>query len=320
MWVTNPGDLTHRQFDNNISAFHIGQGLVLSVAHNLRTENPVLKSIPEVVFKDEILPKLNIQQQQLFMQSYQLDTGTNVRHINISNSTVIPGITAALQSIRFDTRWFNLAARNLSVPNLIVQFSDRQYYQNPTLTSLFKEHDYFFEPSLKRHTFLLKMELVEAFYQSDIAVYRIIETAAGIIEQLPFLEPDFSILNDDQPGLYCLQSSPAGFLGRLLNKANIEGYLDQFQVFNDRIGGNYVLEGCRYLIKGYFRFGSSGAPYIVYDEKTDSFKVNAIQSEASPVQLSINNKMEGNFQYVNAIASPLNLIEKELKSIIIKGI
>ena len=132
-----------------------------------------------------------------------------------------------------------------------------------------------------------------------------------------FRSPDFSLLNEREmeTGLYCLQSSPAGYLGRLLNKAVIEGYLDQYQVFQDAIGGNYILEGFRYLIRGYFRFGSSGAPYLTYDEPTGNFRVNAIQSEASPVQLSINNNREGNYQYVNAIASPLFLVKEEIEDL-----
>ncbi len=83
-------------------------------------------------------------------------------------------------------------------------------------------------------------------------------------------------------------------------------------MFTDRFDGNYISEGCRYLIKGYFRFGSSGAPYVVWDNDKKTFKANAVQSEASPLQLSINNNREGNFQYVNAIASPLNIIKDKL--------
>ena len=73
------------------------------------------------------------------------------------------------------------------------------------------------------------------------------------------------------------------------------------------------MDGLRYLIRGYFRFGSSGAPYVYYSEAEGQFKVNAIQSEASPIQLSINNNREGNYQYVNAIASPLKNIQGELE-------
>jgi hypothetical protein len=110
-----------------------------------------------------------------------------------------------------------------------------------------------------------------------------------------------------------LQSSPTSEIGKLLNKAQIEGFTEHFSIFQERIGGNYILEGLRYLIKGYFRFGSSGAPYVVYDEQTNTFKVNAVQSEACPIQLSINNVRDGNFQYVNAIASPLQAIKERLE-------
>ena len=72
------------------------------------------------------------------------------------------------------------------------------------------------------------------------------------------------------------------------------------------------MDGIRYLIKGFFRFGSSGSPYVIYDEGNESFKVNAVQSQASFIQMEINNKMDGNKQYVNGVASPMSLIETTL--------
>ena len=157
------------------------------------------------------------------------------------------------------------------------------------------------------------MELTEAFYSDDIALYRIVNTPKEIIEAMPSVSIDYTILNDDHQQYYCLQSSPTSEVGKLLNKAQIEGFTEHFAIFPERIGGNYLLEGLRYLIKGYFRFGSSGAPYLVYDEAQNKFKVNAIQSEACPIQLSIDNKRDGNFQYVNAIATPLNNIKEKLQ-------
>ena len=102
-------------------------------------------------------------------------------------------------------------------------------------------------------------------------------------------------------------------MGRLLNKAHIEGFLDHHGSFEDRFGGNYIFEGLRYLIKGYFRFGSSGAPYVYYDNEKEEFIVNAVQSEACPIQLSINNNKEGNYQYVNALASPLSIVRERME-------
>jgi len=316
MWVTNPDDLTHRHFDNNISAFHVGKGYIISVAHNLRTENPLIKSISDGTWETDIFPKLNPAQKAVFNQCYVPDGKTGKRHIQVTNPAFIQTISETFRSIQFDTRWQTLAEKNISTPNLIIQFSNSKFYDDQKLADFFDDKKYFFEATLNRHTFLLKLKLVKAFYGSDLAVYRIDDTSSELIDKIPSLEIDFSIIGDQHDNLYCLQSSPAGFLGRLLNKAWMEGYLDHHQVFADRTGGNYILEGIRYLIKGYFRFGSSGAPYLMVDKQTGKISVNAVQSEASPIQLSINNNREGNYQYVNAIASPLRLIEQELKSLL----
>jgi hypothetical protein len=161
---------------------------------------------------------------------------------------------------------------------------------------------------------MLPVELVEAWYGADIALYRIIDTPREIIEQLPSVPVSFDFLDESSSNFYCLQSSPGGPGGRLLNRASIDGALDHFGISQDEVGGNYLFEGLRYLISGYFRFGSSGAPYLAYNAATGTFYANAVQSEASGVQLSINNDREGNFQYVNAIASPLHIVEQQLEA------
>jgi len=312
MWIHNINEPTRRHYDNNICAFHIGNGFILSVAHNIKTEALIFKSIDDAIFTADILPHLNPAQIQLFNQCYPLDPQTNKRYINIINQNDVQTVVDILKQINFDTRWLTLTQRNICKPFLIIQFKNNQFYNDPILTTHFNGNTYFPEPALNKHTFLVEVELVDAFYSEDIALYRIINTHQDIINRLPNVTPDFSILHDNQANYYCLQSSPGGFLGRLLNKAQIEGYLDHHGTFVDRYGGNYTFEGLRYLIKGYFRFGSSGAPYVYFDSETDQFKVNAVQSEACPIQLSINNNREGNFQYVNAIASPLKNIESKL--------
>lgn len=314
MWIYNINEPIKRSFENNICAFHIGNGFILSVAHNIKTKAQIFKSIDEIIFSREILPYLNPAQIQLFNQCYPLDPATNKRYINIINQNDVQSIVEILKQINFDTRWLTLTQRNFCKPHLIIQFKENEFYNNPVLTGHFNANNYFPEPSLNRHTFLVEVELVEAYYNEDIALYKIINTHQDIINRLPSIEIDFSILGDNQTNYYCLQSSPGGFLGSLLNKAQIEGYLDHHGTFIDRFGGNYTFEGLRYLIKGYFRFGSSGAPYVYYNTGSNQFKVNAIQSEACPIQLSINNNREGNYQYINAIASPLNIIEERIKS------
>jgi len=313
MWIQNRNEPHRRHFENNICAFHIGNGLILSVAHNLRTESKLFKSIDHNTYTTELRPLLNSVQAQLFDTCFVLDAATQKRYWNSTNPHDYQMAIDVLNQINFDTRWVTMMAKKISIPHLIIQFKNPLFYNNETVTAHFSTENYFPETAINRHTYLLEVELVEAFYSADIALYRIVNTPSEIIKVLPALTVDFELLNDNQERYYCLQSSPTSEIGKLLNKAQIEGYTDHFSFFQDRIGGNYTFEGLRYLIKGYFRFGSSGAPYVYYDERTQSFKVNAIQSEACPIQLSIEHKKEGNFQYVNAIASPLHIIKDALK-------
>jgi len=313
MSVYNVAERTRRSFENNICAFHIGRGLILSVAHNLRLESGILRSIDETIYQRDILPHLNPTQTALFNRCYSLDGTTNKRYLGNINNTDVQQLIDLLKQANFDTRWLTLVQKNICRPYLIVQFRNNQFYNNATLTGYFNSDTFFQEPSLNRYTFLLALELVSAYYNEDFALYRIIDTNKDIINRLPSIAIDYAILNDNEQNLYCIQSSPGAFLGRLLNSARIEGFLDHFNILPDRIGGDYISEGMRYLIKGYFRFGSSGAPYVVYDTVNRIFKVNAIQSEASPIQLSINNNREGNYQYVSAIAPPLKIIQEKLQ-------
>jgi hypothetical protein len=319
MWINNVDEPLRRHFDNNISAFHIGNGFILSVAHNLKTEAQLFKSIDETIFATEIVPLLNGPQLQFLTTCYPLDPATNKRYLNPVSQSDVNSIVEILKQINFDTRWVTLMQKKSCKPHLIVHFKSNLFYNDSSLTAHFNASTYFEEPNINRHTFLMEVELVEAFYSDDIALYKIVNTPQELINRLPSIGCDFSILNDSQTDYYCLQSSPSGFLGRLVNKAKIEGFLDHHQIFLDRIGGNAIFEGLRYLIQGYFRFGSSGAPYVYYDIATKTFKANAIQSEACPIQLSINNNREGNFQYVNALASPLHLIEERLNAHLAKA-
>lgn len=319
MWIQNRDEPHRRHFENNICAFHIGKGFILSVAHNLKVEANIFKSIDNSIYLTDIFPYLNTEQAQLFESCYPLETATGKRYANIGNPNDFQTIINMLRQINFDSRWITLMKRNVCRPHLVVQFKDNLFFGKPELSEHFNQNTSFAEPGIQRHTFLVEVELAEAFYNEDIALYKIINTPQAVIDAMPKLEVDYSLLNDDQQHYYCLQSSPTSEIGKLLNKAQIDGFTEHFSIFQERIGGNYNLEGLRYLIKGYFRFGSSGAPYVVYDEKTNNFKVNAIQSEACPIQLSIGNQRDGNFQYVNAIASPLQIIqerlEKHLKSL-----
>lgn len=315
MWIHNYQDPTRRIFDNNICAFHIGNGLIVTVAHNLKSDRQLPHTIDENIYLAEILPHLNPAQIELFESSYPLDLGNNRRHINIINPDNVPQVAALFKLAGFDTRWVTLTNRNFCRPHLIVQFENNQFYNDPVLTAHFNADNCLQEPDLNKNTFLIEVDLITAFYKEDIAVYRIVNTHQDVINAIPHIAADFNNL-EENISLYCLQSSPSSSVGRLLNKALIDGCADHHGVMPDLVGGNYLHEGFRYLIKGYFRFGSSGAPYVYFNEEEGCYKVNAIQSEACPIQLSINHSQDGNFQYVNALASPLNLIQNDLEALI----
>lgn len=308
MSVYHHENVQRKSFTNNICAFHIGGGRILTVAHNLRSESGIVNAIDDVLFQNEIGSRLDATHP--LHQQYQFDQSSGIRYmISGSNANVVKD---TLRQINFDTRWITLYQKKICKPFLIIQFSKDSFYDDPELTGIFNSSSHFHEPSINRYTFIIELELVKTFFSDDIAMYQIINTDERIIRKLPSIEADFGVY-DSGSGMFCLQSAPGGFLGRLLNTATIEGFLDHHAIFSDRIGGHYIMEGLRYLIRGYFRFGSSGAPYVYYDG--EKFRAAAIQSEASPIQLSINNNREGNYQYVNAIATPLRNIEEQIKQL-----
>ena len=313
MWVYNVDEPQKRSFENNICAFHIGNGYFLSVAHNLRIQAGVYKSIDEALYKKELFPILDGSQTRFLDQHYFKDEYTQKRYLNNADPVNIQNIAAILKQKRFDTRWVTLAEKKVCTPCLVFQFKDSTFYNDTSATRLFAAERQMYEPDIHKHTFLIEVELVQAFYNADIALYRIVNTPHEIIEKIPSVDVDFSFLDESVEKFCCLQSSPSGPTGRLLNEAHIEGMLDHFGIFPDEVGGNYTFEGYRYLVKGYFRFGSSGAPYLFYDAVRGKYVANAVQSEASGIQLSIKNDREGNFQYINAIASPLYIIKDELE-------
>lgn len=312
MSITNVNEPNKRGFENNISAFHIGNGHILSVAHNLRSEAQIIRVFDENDFQNELINKCNPDDRLFLLQSYVIDHQTNKRYLNIVDNDSLQRLVNIFKTINYDTRWVTQYSKDRYKPFLIIQFKNGLFYNDDAVTALFGQNYLFHEPDLNIYTFLIELELVEAFYSEDIALYKIINTDPAVISKMPFSNINYEILKTSDL-IYCLQGSPSGTgLGRLFNEARIEGLLDQHSMQADPIGGTIFHEGLRYLLKGYFRFGSSGAPYFSYDPVKEDFEINAIQSEASPIQLSINNNMNGNFQYVNAIASPLSLIKEKL--------
>jgi hypothetical protein len=52
------------------------------------------------------------------------------------------------------------------------------------------------------------------------------------------------------------------------------------------------------------------------DDASNQFAAFALQSEACPIQLTINNNQEGNNQWINAIATPLFLVADEIRDLL----
>lgn len=316
MSLYNHDEPGKRQFDNNITAFHLGNGYVMTVAHNLRLEAQLVKSIGEEAFQETIIAHCNENEKELMNSCYRLDTDNNKRYLNITDKKYIQPVIDTFKRIKYDARWITQYERGVCKPFLIIQFKNDSFYDDPDVAKLFQDTHAFPEPAVNAYTYLIELELVKAFYAKDIAVYKMVNVAKPIIAKIPVAEVCYEKFGTAM-SLFCLQASPSGSnLGRLVNESNIEGVLDHHAIQNDRFGGSFIRHGFRYLLKGYFRFGSSGAPYFIFHEKTQSFKVNAIQSEASPIQLSIKNDRNGNYQYINAIASPLAIIEEELRELL----
>jgi len=312
MTIHNDSEPLRRQFDNNICAFHIGDGYILSVSHALKGELTIFRSITELRYQADIVPHLTSAELTELDLLYLLDKVTQKRYLNIVQQDDIKNIVTILKRINFDTRIETLYQNQICKPYLIIQQRAPKFYNNAAAHGAFNPTNIFIDSKSQRQSYIIETELVESFTEDDVALYRVVNTHQSIIDLIPKLEIDTEVYDETDKDFYCFQTAPSDLTpGRLLNEAKIEGLVDQWTMQPDRIGGDYIFQGLRYLIKGYFRFGSSGAPYLKFDKQTNMFKVNAIQSEACPIQLTINNDRGGNFQWINAIATPLaNVIDR----------
>lgn len=303
----------NKAFANNICAFHIGKGIIISVAHNLRALDRLPLVLSDSFYQNELLTKINAADKPQFDQVYPLIPGTTHRIATGLNPAIGEQLAKKLDDAKVDRRYSKLYTEKCCKPFLVTTFRNNAFCDDIALNANFPANRSFAEPALNRHTFLIELELLDTLISEDIAIYRIINTSPEIVNKLPSIEVDFELYDTGTQDYYCLQSAPYDNLGRIINEARIEGILDNFAQETDILGNVYRFEGIRYLIKGFFRFGSSGAPYLIYDKEQEVFKVNAVQSQASFIQLLINNSMNGNLQYVNGIATPLSIIEQKIK-------
>lgn len=318
MWLYRSGT-TNITFKNNVSSFHIGNGIVISVAHNLRNSDRLPMMVSDNYYENELLTKIDAADSALFNQAYPNIQNLNYRILTTTVQSTATSLANKLDTAKVDRRYKKLYADKSCKPFLVLTFRNNAFFGDTSLNAYFDASHSFYEQDAKRYTFLIELELLDELVNEDIAIYRIINTDQSIINKLPYIDIDFNLYDIGTANYYCLQTAPYKEIGRLLNEARIEGVLDNYSTSKDILGNLYIMDGTRYLIQGYFRFGSSGAPYVIYDEENQVFKANAVQSQASYVQMAINNDKKGNFQYINAIATPFSIIEEKVKEIINKA-
>jgi hypothetical protein len=282
------------------------------VAHNLRQLDRLPRILSDHFYQSELLTKIDATDRLEFDRAYPQIAGTNLRFATGLNQQTGEQLAKKLDDAKVDRRYTKLYSENCCKPFLVTTFRNNEFCGDAALNAHFSANHNFPEPSLNRYTFLIELELLDNLENEDIAIYKIINTHNDIINKLPSIEIDFELYDTGTMDYYCLQVAPYDNLGRIINEARIEGLLDNFSQEKDLLGNSYRFEGLRYLIKGFFRFGSSGAPYLLYDRENEKFKVNGVQSQASFIQLLINNNMNGNLQYVNGIATPMSLVEEKI--------
>lgn len=302
---------------NNILCSHIGNGYFISVAHNLKSDYQIPLGVPDAIFEKDFLACFSETEKNMLRNRYQFDKISN-KHIlkGFENENEQELLRTKIQSCSFDTSYVYGYANGLVKPYLIVQFEHNQFYNSPALTALIGPQNYFNEQSINKHSFIIELEIASIFYEHDIAIYRAVNTDPRVIQAIPVLDIDFNTYDGTEGfKFYCLQSSPSSEMGRLLNTATIDGISQHWGIQNN-VKPPTIMEGLRYIMKGYFRFGSSGAPYLVLKDPDGDLQINAVQSEACPQQLLINNSQEGNAQYINGIATPIGNLQQQISNII----
>jgi hypothetical protein len=307
-WVYNAAEPQKRILENATCAVHVGGGYFLTVAHDLRTETGFLRVIPEELYQHEILPKLDGAQKSFLEQCYVSNPTTGKKYLTTADHQHADHLTKIFKQKRFDTRRITLSKKNVCKPYLVVQFKNSLFYNDVALTHTFDQAMQFTEVESNKHNFLVELELVLACYPEDVAVFRAVGLPDQALARIPSV-PIGYLASDKQPDkLLCLQNAPFGSAGRLINKVSVLGVIDHYEVFHDDVGGNYSLDGYRYLVEGYLSKGTSGAPYLLQDGTTGKYRVIALQSESGSRHFG-GSADGGNCV---SVATPLSLVKDEL--------
>lgn len=309
-----------REFEASFLTAHIGNGYFITVNHPLNGDR-LPKEIDGAEFSNILK---TVPNHKSLLNKYYLLAGNKVvlnttafsQNQDVNEKNTIR-IMLALKEGKYDISYLKEFQRGLVKPSLVITFKNNLYYSSQVLTNKFGGNNILHESLINRTSFLIDLELVFTSYENDLAVYKAINVDKDIIDIIPSLDIDYSLLDfSNSNDLFCLQCSPNSDFGRTLNKSCIEGIVDSVS----NITLNFpvkIHEGKRYLLKTYYRFGSSGAPYIFYDEIKEKFVLNAIQSEGCGIQMDINGN-RNNMQFTNAIATPLFNIKDKLCELVLE--
>lgn len=302
-----------KEFSGDFLATHIGSGYFISVFH------PFLGNyIPRRIANHEyeILINKVSQHRALLNKHYISKDGfrqlSNMPEDVNQNRKVGKEILELLKGAGFDITINGEYIKGNIRPVAAFSFKENLFFKQNDLTKKFKAEHIVDEGPFKRTSFLIELEIVFYDIGNDLAVFKVKDIDKDVIDIIPFIELDYTLLDfTSTQNLLCIQGSPTTTLGKTLNKSFIEGIVDNVSLQPN----NTLFEGTRYLIKTYFRFGSSGAPYVFYDEVKDKFVLNAVQSEACPIQMDINGIRNG-MQYTHALASPIRNIQDKIQKLI----
>lgn len=304
---------TISSFENACLATHIGNGYFITVNHPLNMMR-LPRIIPVSDYKH--LMARSPETAALFNNYYiqaneEMVINPNLPPMQPEHEMIaVNQMQGVLNQSGYDSTYLTEIKKGYIKPVVVITFRNRLFFNDAKLTEKFESSYILNESLINRTSFIIDLELVATSYNDDVAIYKAINVDSDVLSVIPKVSLDFTLLDfSSNRELYCLQCAPNSEFGKTLNKSCIEGIVDNLSIQNF----GKVHDGNRYLLKTYFRFGSSGAPYLTYNDSNGQFCLNAIQSEACPIQMDINGMRNG-MQYTHALATPI----ANIKSIIDK--
>jgi hypothetical protein len=264
-------------------------------------------------YDSKVTPSLAKPDLDFFNKHYKLNKSTDEYEYAVANTEKqVEKLRKIASQIDLDLKTPAQLERQAVTQFVVAQFRQDAFYGDTSLNSHFKPAHHFHENENGVFTFMMEAMPIRILWEQDLSIYRLVAPDARVLAALPAAVATFDEIAIGDT-LYPLQNSPTSDFGRLVNRSVVEGLLDEHSPVRQH---SIVRQGSRYLIKGFFRFGSSGAPYFRWNADEARFEVVAIQSAAAPIQLTVGGSMQDNFQWVSGIATPLAPIKSELDALV----